>query len=169
MVKPVDSGSSIGVSIVHSPQELADATEAAASRAGTWFWRVLKAEIQVGVLDDRALPSIEIIPEGFYDYRNKYQPGVAVEICPAPVPEEIEKRLGETALKVHRLLGLSAYSRSDFILDEKGDIYFLEINTLPGMTPTSLVPQEAEAVGIDYPTLCQTIIDIALRERGHNS
>ena len=77
--------------------------------------------------------------------------------------------MGETALKVHRLLGLSAYSRTDFILDEKGDIYFLEINTLPGMTPTSLVPQEAEAVGRDYPTLCQTIIDIALRERGYNS
>ncbi|HHU22218.1 MAG TPA: D-alanine--D-alanine ligase [Clostridiales bacterium] len=171
VVKPVDSGSSIGVSIVHNRQELTIALKTAASQSRyVVLEKYIKGrEIQVGILDDKALPSIEIIAEGFYDYRNKYQPGVAVEICPARIPAETEKRLGDTALKVHRLLGLSAYSRADFILDEKGDIYFLEINTLPGMTPTSLVPQEAEAVGIDYPTLCQTIIDIALRERGHNS
>ena len=99
---------------------------------------------------------------GFYDYKNKYQAGAAVEICPAPVEPEIERMLGATALKVHKLLELQTYSRTDFIITEAGEIYFLEINTLPGMTPTSLVPQEAAAAGIDYNTLCQIIVDDAM-------
>ena len=124
-------------------------------------------EIQVGILGDAALPSIEIIPKtGFYDYENKYQPGAAEEICPAPIPAEWEKKLGEAALTVYRALGLSVYSRADFIVDEAGTPWFLEINTLPGMTPTSLVPQEAAAVGIDYQALCQRIIDESLKARG---
>jgi len=122
-------------------------------------------EIDVGVLDGKALPSIEIIPkQGFYDYVNKYQAGATLEICPSEIDPEIEKKLGEAALTVHNALGLKGYSRSDYIVDEKGDVYFLEINTLPGMTPTSLMPQEAAAAGIDYNTLCQTIVDLALRE-----
>ena len=121
-------------------------------------------EIDVGVLGDRALPSIEIIPKhGFYDYKNKYQAGATVEICPTPIDPAIEKRLGEAALKVHRALGLSAYSRSDFIVDGE-EVYFLEINTLPGMTPTSLMPQEAAAVGVDYESLCKKVIEMALEE-----
>ena len=120
-------------------------------------------EIDVAVLDGKSLPSIEIIPKkGFYDYVNKYQAGATVEICPPPIDPEFERRLQETALKVHNALGLTSYSRSDYIVDEKGDIYFLEINTLPGMTPTSLLPQEAAAVGIDYNALCQKIVDMAL-------
>ena len=126
-------------------------------------------EIQVAVLEDRALPSIEIIPkEGFYDYANKYQAGAAVDVCPAPIPEEWERRLEEAALAVFRAVGLSVYARADFIVTPDGTPYFLEINTLPGMTPTSLVPQEAAAVGIDYPTLCQTIIEASLKARGGN-
>ena len=121
----------------------------------------------MGILGDAALPSIEIIPKtGFYDYENKYQPGAAEEICPAPIPAEWEKKLGEAALTVYRALGLSVYSRADFIVDEAGTPWFLEINTLPGMTPTSLVPQEAAAVGIDYQALCQRIIDESLKARG---
>ena len=81
-----------------------------------------------------------------------------MEICPSPIDPETERLLGETALKVHRLLGLKTYSRSDFKLDKAGNIYFLEINTLPGMTPTSLMPQEAAAVGVDFKRLCQQII-----------
>ncbi|MDY3027745.1 MAG: D-alanine--D-alanine ligase, partial [Candidatus Faecivicinus sp.] len=109
--------------------------------------------------------SIEIIPKsGFYDYKNKYQAGATVELCPAPIDPETEKRLGEAAVKVHRALGLSAYSRSDFIVDGQ-DIYFLEINTLPGMTPTSLMPQEAAAAGVDYESLCKRVIEMALEER----
>ena len=164
VVKPVDSGSSIGVAIAHSREELEKAL-----RENVDLGRVIVEqyvhgrEIQVGVLQGRALPSIEIIPKGgFYDYRNKYQAGAAQEICPAPVEPETEQLLGATALKVHKLLELRTYSRTDFILTPEGEIYFLEINTLPGMTPTSLVPQEAAAAGINYNSLCQIIVDDAM-------
>ena len=167
VVKPVDSGSSMGVSIARSVDELTTAL-----RENLGLGRVILEEyiagreIDVGVLDGASLPSIEIIPKkGFYDYVNKYQAGATVEICPTPIEPEIERRLQETAVTVHNALGLSAYSRSDYIVDASGEIYFLEINTLPGMTPTSLMPQEAAAVGIDYNALCQRIVDIALRER----
>ena len=114
-------------------------------------------EIQVGYLVDRALPSIEIIPKsGFYDYENKYQPGAAEEITPAPIPPEWEAQLAQDTKTVFDALGLSVYSRADFIVDEGGTPWFLEINTLPGMTPTSLVPQEAAAAGISYDELCET-------------
>ena len=123
-------------------------------------------EIQVAVLEDRALPSIEIIPkQGFYDYENKYQPGAATEVCPAEIPPEAEARLREAAVQVYETLGLSVYSRADFILDADGEPWFLEINTLPGMTPTSLVPQEAAAVGIGYEELCQRIVEASLKAR----
>ncbi len=126
-------------------------------------------EIQVAILEDKALPSIEIIPRtGFYDYENKYQPGAAEEVCPAPIPAEWEEKLGEYALTVFRTLGLGVYSRVDFIINTDGTPYFLEINTLPGMTPTSLVPQEAAAAGIAYGELCERIVNasIQLRKRG---
>ena len=167
VVKPVDSGSSIGVSIAHTQAELVQALRDAARNGDrVVVERYIRGrEIQVGILDGKALPSIEIIPlQGFYDYENKYQPGAAKEITPAPIPEELERDLADTAVKVFRALGLRAYSRADFILDEEGKSWFLEINTLPGMTPTSLVPQEAEAVGISYGELCEKIIEIALRE-----
>ena len=123
-------------------------------------------EIQVAVLNGRALPSIEIIPQAdFYDYANKYQPGAAREVCPAEIPPEWEKAVGEAALAVFRTIGLSVYARADFIVTEDGTPYFLEINTLPGMTPTSLVPQEAAAVGIGYAALCQTIVEASLEAR----
>ena len=164
VVKPVDSGSSIGVSIAHTEAELSAALEENAKLGRAIIEEYVRGrEIQVGVLLDKNLPSIEIIPKhGFYDYKNKYQAGAAVEICPAPVAPEVEAELGRTALKVHRLLGLRTYSRADFILIDSGEVYFLEINTLPGMTPTSLMPQEAAAVGVDYDALCQTIVDDAV-------
>ena len=167
VVKPVDSGSSIGVSIAHTQAELSAALEANRPLGRAIVEQYVKGrEIDVGVLKDRSLPSIEIIPkQGFYDYRNKYQAGATVEICPTPIEPGIEAELQRVALKVHRLLGLQGYSRSDYIVDEKGDVYFLEINTLPGMTPTSLMPQEAAAVGIDFKALCQAILDDAM-ERG---
>ncbi|MBR3752563.1 MAG: D-alanine--D-alanine ligase, partial [Ruminiclostridium sp.] len=161
-------GSSIGVAIAHTKKELHAALLDGLKFGGRCVLEqyVSGREIQVAILGDRALPSIEIIPkEGFYDYANKYQPGAAEEICPAPIPEDWEKRLGQSALTVYRALGLSVYSRADFIVDEAGTPWFLEINTLPGMTPTSLVPQEAAAVGIGYQELCQTIIDLSLQAR----
>lgn len=168
VVKPMDGGSSIGVSIARTPQELTQALE----QGLTFHTQVMVEdyiqgrEIQVGVLEDQALPSIEIIPkQGFYDYENKYQPGAAVEVCPAPVEPDLERRLGETALAVHRLLGLAVYSRTDFIVDGEGTPWLLEINTLPGMTPTSLLPQEAAASGIGYPELCERILTASLEAR----
>lgn len=123
-------------------------------------------EIQVGVLDGKALPAIEIIPkEGFYDYENKYQPGAAEEVCPAALTPEQAAEAAKRAEAVYTTLGLGVYSRADFILDEAGKLWFLEINTLPGMTPTSLLPQEAAAVGIGYAQLCQHIIDSSLRQK----
>ena len=163
VVKPDDSGSSIGVSIANDAAELRTALEAAAREGSRILIEqyVRGREVQIGILGDKALPSIEIIPAvGFYDYRNKYQPGAAKEITPA----ETEQRLADAALTVFRALNLSAYSRADFILDDAGELWFLEINTLPGMTPTSLVPQEAAAVGISYSELCEQIIAAALHK-----
>ena len=168
VVKPVDSGSSIGVFIVNTKEELR-----AALKDSLCYDRVVLEEyiggreIDVAVLDGRALPSVEIIPkQGFYDYKNKYQAGAATEICPAEIDPAIEEEAGRMALTVHNALGLSVYSRSDYKIDENGRVYFIEMNTLPGMTPTSLVPQVAAAVGIDYEELCRTIVEVSLRERG---
>ena len=168
VVKPVGTGSSIGVSIAHDRAELERALELGLTQGGHCVIEqyVAGREIQVGILEDAALPSIEIIPkEGFYNYENKYQPGAAQEICPAPIPPEWEKRLGDAALTVFRALGLCVYSRADFIVTQDGTPWFLEINTLPGMTPTSLVPQEAQAAGVDYATLCERIIQASLEAR----
>ena len=161
-------GSSIGVTIAHTREELRRGLEESVRLGGrTVLEQYIKGrEIQVAVLNGRALPSIEIIPQAdFYDYANKYQPGAAREVCPAEIPPEWEKAVGEAALAVFRTIGLSVYARADFIVTEDGTPYFLEINTLPGMTPTSLVPQEAAAVGIGYADLCQTIVEASLEAR----
>lgn len=168
VVKPMDSGSSIGVSIARNPSELAGALRVGLQFGGHVIVEqyVQGREVQVGVLEDQALPSIEIIPkQGFYDYENKYQPGAALEVCPAEIPPEAEEKLRAAALRVYRTLGLSVYARADFILDGDGEPWFLEINTLPGMTPTSLLPQEAAAVGIPYPELCERILTASLETR----
>lgn len=168
VVKPIDFGSSIGVAIAHTRQELEDALRAGLALGGRSVIEqyISGREIQVGILEDKALPSIEIIPKvGFYDYENKYQPGAADEICPAEISPEWEERLAQAALTVFRTLGLSVYSRADFIVTEDGTPWFLEINTLPGMTPTSLLPQEAAAVGIGYGELCERIINASLEAR----
>ncbi len=166
VVKPVDSGSSIGVAIAHTRQELRSALAQGLEQGGRCVLEkyVKGREIQVGILDGKALPPIEIIPkEGFYDYENKYQPGAAEEVCPAPLTPEQTAEVCKFAAAVFAVLGLEVYARADFILDGDGRFWFLEINTLPGMTPTSLMPQEAAAVGMDYPALCQHIIDSSLR------
>ena len=168
VVKPIASGSSIGVYIAASKEELRQALEESVRLGGrTVLEEYIKGrEIQVAVLGDEALPSIEIIPKkGFYDYANKYQPGAATEVCPSRIPSAWEKALGEAALTVFQTIGLSVYARADFIVTKDGTPYFLEINTLPGMTPTSLVPQEAAAAGISYGGLCETIIQKSLEAR----
>lgn len=168
VVKPNASGSSIGVSIAYTPEELRTALEAGLAFGGKCVIEqyIQGREIQVAILEGKALPSIEIIPKvGFYDYENKYQPGAAEEVCPAPIPAEWEAKIAQAAQTVFETVGLSVYSRADFIVTEDGTPYFLEINTLPGMTPTSLVPQEAAAAGISYGELCDRIVNASLKVR----
>ena len=122
-------------------------------------------ELSCGILGDRALPPIEIIPlHGFYDYKNKYQAGASREVTPAEIPDETTERIQSIAERVFSLLGLSVYGRIDFLLTEQGEAYCLEANTLPGMTPTSLLPQEAAVVGYSYAQLCDTIIHLSMEK-----
>lgn len=165
VVKPACGGSSIGVSIVNSREEY----EKALDDAFRWEEEVIVEdyikgrEFSVGVLEGKALPVIEIAPiQGFYDYKNKYAAGSAVETCPAELSKELTEQMQSYAKQVVEVLGLETYSRMDFLLNENDEMFCLEANTLPGMTPTSLLPQEAAAVGISYEELCQKIIDISL-------
>lgn len=167
-VKVHNGGSSIGVFLPKTREELAAALKNVLEYGDKIIWEQFIAgrEFSVGVLGDQSLPPIEIIPKtGFYDYKNKYQPGATLEICPADLTEEEDQKLRRGAFLVHQTLGLSVYSRGEFILDENGETWFLEVNTLPGMTPTSLLPQEAAAVGISYQELCKTIIERSLELR----
>ena len=166
VVKPVDSGSSIGVAIAHSREELEKAL-----RENVGLGRVIVEEyvagreVQVGVLQGKALPSIEIIPHGgFYDYKNKYQAGAALEVTPAPISPAATQKVQQIAEQVFRALKLSVYARMDFLLTADEEAYCLEANTLPGMTPTSLLPQEAAVIGLDYITLCERIIALSLEK-----
>lgn len=165
VVKPCSCGSSVGVSIVDTREALADAIHIACQYEGKVLIedKICGREFSVGILNGRALPAIEIRPKnGFYDYERKYQSGMTEEICPAMLEEEEAARLGETALRVHRILGLGSYSRIDFIREEKtGKFICLEANTLPGMTPMSLLPQEAAVAGIGYDELCLAIAEAA--------
>jgi D-alanine-D-alanine ligase len=165
VVKPCCGGSSIGVTIVYDEAEF----KAALDEAFRWENELVieefvsGRELSVGVMEGKALPVIEIAPkEGFYDYKNKYKAGSAVETCPADLPEEISLKMQNFAELAAETLGLSTYSRSDFMLDKDGNMFCLETNTLPGMTPTSLLPQEAAAVGINFNELCEKIIEISL-------
>lgn len=165
VVKPCCGGSSIGVSIVRDESEYKKALDEA------FFWEeeilieefVEGREFSVGVISGKALPIIEIAPkEGFYDYKNKYKAGSALETCPAELPEDVARQMQYYAERVADAVGLDTYSRTDFLLDKNNGIYCLEANTLPGMTATSLLPQEAAAAGMNYEHLCQHLIDISL-------
>ena len=161
VVKDPLGGSSLGVYLPKSREELAEALRQlrTATRRVLVEQRVYGRELTNAVLGDRYLPAVETFPsvENF-DYEAKYQVGGAKEVCPAELTEEQAKVVGEMALRVHRALGLAVYSRTDIILDEKGQLWCLEVNSLPGMTPTSFVPQEAAAVGIAYDDLCEEIV-----------
>lgn len=167
VVKPCSCGSSVGISIVESEEELQKALDFAAEYEK--FILVEKKiegrELTVGILDDEVLPMIEIIPtEGFYDYTNKYQAGKTLEICPAEIDEGVRDALAEQAKLAFAALRLSGYARFDFIVDGDGKPWCLEANTLPGMTPTSLLPQMAAAVGMDYGRLCKRIVELSLKK-----
>jgi D-alanine-D-alanine ligase len=167
VVKPCCGGSSIGVSIAHTEGEFKEALK----EAFRWEEELIieeyveGREFSVGVLDFKALPVIEIAPvQGFYDYKNKYKAGSAVETCPADLPDEVAAQMQRYAEKVAQVLGLDTYSRSDFLLNSRNEIFCLEANTLPGMTPTSLLPQEAQAVGMNFNELCEKIIELSLKK-----
>lgn len=170
-VKIINGGSSIGVELPDTREELAQTLERMLAYGDHVIVekKIKGREIQVAVLGDTYLPAVEIIPRGaYFDYFCKYQKDGAQEICPAPITQEQWRTVGELALRLHRALDLGVYSRADFILDEEGNFWCLEINTLPGMTPTSLVSQEAAQVGLSYGDLCQRIVDesLALRKGG---
>ena len=167
IVKPCCGGSSIGVTIAHDKAEFTEALD----EAFRWEDELIieefveGREFSVGVMEGKALPVIEIAPiQGFYDYKNKYKAGSAVETCPANLPEETTKQMQHYAEEVARVIGLDTYSRTDFLMNEDGELFCLEANTLPGMTPTSLLPQEAKAVGMDFNRLCEKIIEISLKK-----
>ena len=172
VVKPVRQGSSIGMSIVRSEEQLGTALEQAFSFDNqVMVEKFIKGrEITAGVLGNEeltALPLVEIIPDKrfeFFDYEAKYQPGATQEICPAPVDEGIQKKAQDFAVRAHRALKLRGYSRTDMILAENGDLYLLETNTIPGMTPTSLLPQAAAAAGLSFPALLDALIGLALEK-----
>ena len=171
VVKPVANGSSVGVSIAHTGAELKKALEECLQFGAQVVLEqyISGREIQVGIIAGKALPSIEIIPKtGFYDYAKKYQAGAAVETCPADVPPAVMQAAGELALRTHRALGLEVYSRTDMILDKDGNLWVLEANSLPGMTPNSFVPKEAAAVGMSYNQLCEEIVRLScdVKRRG---
>ncbi len=163
VVKPRSGGSSVGTSVAKTEGEYADALQLGFGYADELLVEryIQGREIDVGVLDGEALPPIEIAPKsGFFDYKNKYQPGAARELCPIPdLPEALDRALRETALRVNDALGLAVYARMDFIVDRENKIWCLEANTLPGMTQTSLLPQEAQAAGIGYNELCERILE----------
>lgn len=121
-------------------------------------------ELTCAVLENSALPPILIKPlkGSFFDYVSKYDPDGASEICPAPISESITRQVQSLSLEAHRILGLKHYSRTDFILDKNDDIYILEANTLPGMTKTSLVPKAALAAGLDFSTLVEKLLALAM-------
>ena len=167
VVKPCSGGSSIGVSIVHDKAEY----EQALKEAFRWENELVieeyvkGREFSVGVIDFQALPIIEIAPvEGFYDYKNKYKAGSTVETCPAELSEQITKEMQGYAEKVAEVLGLNTYSRTDFLLVAEDHFFCLEANTLPGMTPTSLLPQEAKVTGVDFNQLCEKLIESSMRK-----
>src|SRR5699024_1251346 len=165
VVKTIDNGSSIGVEIVENKADLALALKEAKKYKSKIMIeeKIDGREFSVGLLGNHVLPAIEIIPkQGFYDYKNKYQEDATIEVTPADIPQELAKRLSDITIKVSKTLELSIYSRVDFIVTNDNKIYCIEANSLPGMTPTSLLPQEAAAVGISFSDLCEKIVELSL-------
>lgn len=170
-VKVVGGGSSIGVELPDTREQLKAALENILKYGNRVVVeeKISGRELTVPVLDGKYLSPIEIIPpEGMtFDYVAKYQNGSegAREICPADITEAEKKLLGEAALKFHKALGLSVYSRTDFILDKEGRAWCLEVNTLPGMTPNSLIPKAAAVEGLGYAQLCEKIVLLSMEEK----
>lgn len=161
VIKPASEGSSIGVTLVKDPALFDEALIAALDYGDQVLIEkyISGMEVHVGILEDKAIGAIEIRPKGaFYDYSAKYVPGMSDHVFPAPLPPKVYQKLLDLGLKAHRVLGCSGYSRADFLVDEAFDPFLLEVNTLPGMTETSLMPEIARGVGIDFDTLIERIL-----------
>lgn len=164
VVKPASEGSSVGVTIVPERKGLEDGLKEA-FRYGP---RILiekfisGKEVHVGILEERALGAIEIRPKTkFYDYTAKYVAGMSEHLYPAPLPPGLYEKVLAWGLRAHRALGCSGYSRVDLLIDNEKNLYLLEVNTLPGMTETSLMPEMARGAGVDFDTLVEKILATA--------
>lgn len=168
VVKPACEGSSVGMTIVHSPDELASGiSKALLCDDDVLVERFVEGiEVTVGVLgnaDPTVLPTLEIVPSHeFYDYESKYVPGMSAHIIPARVSQQARDECQRLALAAHLALGCSGMSRADTIVEADGAVWLLEVNTIPGMTSTSLLPDAARAAGIEFPDLCDRLVRLAL-------
>lgn len=165
VVKPNDQGSTVGLSVVNCPDDVEKALEIAFKYSDLVLVEdfIEGKELTVGILGDMALPVIEIIPKGgIYDYYHKYTKGATEYIVPAEIPNSWTQALQQQALIAFEAIGCKGFARVDFRVTEKGEIFCLEINTIPGMTGTSLVPKAAKAAGIEFPELVDRIVKLAL-------
>jgi len=166
VVKPSADGSTIGLSFVRNLAEFTEAVELADKYDGDIMIEnyLDGRELTVTIIGQKAYPIIEIIPKHkFYDYECKYQAGMSEYICPAKLSNTLTEKIKNIALDIFNILQCSGYARADFILDKNNDPWFLEINTLPGMTNTSLVPKSAMAAGISFNDLIQMIINESIK------
>ncbi len=170
VVKPARQGSTVGIMIVKNENELDGALKEAAKYDRKLLIEkfVSGRELTIGILGDQALPILEIIPKGgFYDFNTKYpflnpQAGASAEhVCPAKIDPGLTQKIQELALAAFRALGLVVYGRVDVLLTEAGEPFVLEVNTIPGMTETSLLPEAAAAAGITYVNLCRRIMELS--------
>lgn len=166
VIKASNGGSSVGVYIVNNESERDEAVKNASKFDSVIVVEefIKGREFSCGIIDGKALPVVEIAPkEGFYDFANKYQAQKTKDTCPANLSEEKTKELQGLCEKAYKALRIKSYARIDFMMDENENLYCLEANTLPGMTPTSLLPMEAKEIGIDYPELCEKLIEVSLK------
>lgn len=167
-VKSNDGGSSLHLHRVQNKQELLVALKDIfdAGHEALVEECIVGQELTCGVLGEKALPPVLIVSKGeFFDFANKYSANGAEEICPAPIGNEMTQKIQEMAIRAHKILGLSDYSRSDFIMNADNELYILETNTLPGMTATSLIPREAKAVGIEFYELLESLLEMAMKKK----
>lgn len=166
IIKPATQGSSVGLSLIREKKDLKEAVERAFSVDNEILLEeyIQGREITVGILEDKPLPVVEILPKGnLFDYDTKYTPGMAEEICPASLPEDLTIKAQNYALYAHRALYLRHYSRTDMMVKES-EIYVLETNTIPGMTETSLFPLAARVAGYSFKDLVQKLLELALSQ-----
>ncbi len=168
VLKPARQGSSVGLQFVERVADWGKAL-AEAMRYDSHVLmeeKILGRECTVGILADEPLPLVEVRPKtGIYDYKTKYSVGTTEYLCPAPFDAATTARIQEAGLGAFKAIGGRDYSRVDVIVRPEGDPIVLEVNTLPGMTETSLLPKAAAAAGISYPELCQRMVDLALRRK----